>query len=340
LKIIVLTGGISSERNVALASGRAIVSGLRDLGHSVRVVDPAFGAVLLPEQEIFQSHPSIGKEFPTAAELKSYSNRKVIECLLSDVFDAADLVFLALHGKFGEDGKMQALLEMRGVKYTGSDVISSALAMNKHISKIIFQYHNIPTPKWTIVSKPADADHLDKLVRDSFRYPLVVKPNDEGSTVGLSIVQPDSQGVSLKKALDLAFDYSDNILLEEFIPGRELTVAVLGTHALPVIEIIPLDGFYDYEHKYTKGKTNYVCPADISPNLASSLQETALNAHNALGCKAYSRVDFRLNPEGQFFCLEVNTLPGMTELSLVPQAARAAGISFPDLLNRIIELSL
>jgi D-alanine-D-alanine ligase len=340
MKIVVLTGGLSSERNVALASGKAIAAGLRESGHDVKVVDPILGASHVPEQEIFESHPSIGKEFPTAAQLKSYSNRKVIECINSDLFDNIDVVFLGLHGKFGEDGKVQSLLEMRGVRYTGSDVISSALAMDKDIAKIIFRHYSIPTPDWSIVPKPADSAQVDRLVKSSFGYPIVIKPNDEGSTVGLSIVQPDVEDVQLKKAVDLAFDYSDKILLEEFVAGRELTAAVLGSEALPIVEIIPIDGFYDYEHKYTKGKTNYVCPAKIPSDLAASLQKTALKAHNALGCKAYSRVDFRLNSQGKYFCLEVNTLPGMTEFSLVPQAARAAGISFPQLLNKIIEFSV
>lgn len=354
MKIVVLTGGLSSERNVALASGKAIAGGLRESGHDVKVVDPIYGASQPSEKEIFESHPSIGREFPTAAELKAYSNRKVIECINSDLVDDTDIVFLGLHGKFGEDGKVQSLLEMRGVKYTGSDVISSALAMDKDIAKIIFRHYDIPTPDWSIVPKPAAgfsresvgqtfrsvSEQVDKIVTDSFGYPVVIKPNDEGSTVGLSIVQPDVEDVQLKKAIELAFDYSDKILLEEFIAGRELTVAILGNDALPVVEIIPIDGFYDYEHKYTKGKTNYVCPATILSDLAASLQETALKAHNALGCKAYSRVDFRLNSEGKYFCLEVNTLPGMTELSLVPQAAKAAGILFPELLNKIIEFSL
>ncbi|MGH2574374.1 MAG: D-alanine--D-alanine ligase [Ignavibacteria bacterium] len=341
MNIIVLTGGTSSERNVALASGREIARALRESGHNVTVIDPVFGSEQPGEEEIFNANPVIGKEFPTMEELKTYSSRKVIECINSELFDDTDIVFLGLHGKFGEDGKIQSLLEMRGVKYTGSEVTPSAVAMDKDISKILFIHNSIPTPNWYMVEKGRNSyEEIDEKIKLYLGYPAVIKPNDEGSTVGLSIVQPDVEDVQLEKAVDYAFEYSDRIMLEEYIDGRELTVTILGDEALPVVEIKPRDGFYDYEHKYTKGKTEYFCPADIPDSLASQLNEFSLLAHKSLGCKAYSRVDFRLNSSGESFCLEVNTLPGMTELSLVPMAAKARNISFPELLNRIIELSL
>lgn len=341
MNIIVLTGGISSERNVALASGKGIAEALRKSGHNVRVIDPVYGSAQPSESEIFDSHPVIGSEFPTASELKIYSNRKVIECINSVLFDNTDIVFLGLHGKFGEDGKIQSLLEMRGLNYTGSRVTASAMAMDKDISKIMFRHYGIPTPRWFMLDRQNySMQEVDKRIKDEFGYPAVVKPNDEGSTVGLSITQPDVEDVQLEKALTLALEYSDKIMIEEYIEGKELTVAVLGDEALPVVEIKPIDGFYDYEHKYTKGKTNYLCPADIAHPLSVELQEQAMLAHRSLGCKAYSRVDFRLNSDGEYFCLEVNTLPGMTELSLVPQAAKSSGISFPELVNKIIDLSL
>ena len=341
MNVIVLTGGVSSERNVALASGKAITGALRELGHGVRVVDPVYGDLHPSEEEIFSSRPVIGKEFPTAAELNAYSNRKVIECINSSLFDSTDIVFLGLHGKFGEDGKIQSLLEMRGVKYTGSRVTSSAMAMDKNISKIMFEHYGIPTPQWFMLNGSGiGAQDIDLKIKEKFGYPAVVKPNDEGSTVGLSIVQPDVEDVQLRNSMNHAFEYSDSVMVEEYIGGRELTVGILGENALPVVEIKPVDGFYDYEHKYTKGKTHYICPADIPEPPTLELQEQALLAHRALGCSVYSRVDFRLNPEGEYFCLEVNTLPGMTELSLVPQAAKASGISFPALAGKIIELSL
>jgi D-alanine-D-alanine ligase len=354
LNIIVLTGGISSERIVALASGKGIAEALRASGHKVKVIDPVFGTSQPKEDEIFSSNPAIGKEFPTAVELKQFSNRKVIECINSSLFDNIDIVFLGLHGKFGEDGKVQSLLEMRGVNYTGSGATASAVAMDKDISKIVFGHYDIPTPRWftleTVIlsggknpihqNRRHSMDEVDRKIKDSFGYPAVIKPNDEGSTVGLSIIQPDIEDVQLENALVAAGEYSDRIMVEEYISGRELTVAVLGAEALPVVEIKPIGGFYDYEHKYTKGKTEYISPADIPKSLAAELCRQSLLAHRSLGCKVYSRVDFRLNSAGEYSCLEVNTLPGMTELSLVPRAAKACNISFPDLLNKIIELSL
>jgi D-alanine-D-alanine ligase len=341
LNIIVLTGGVSSERNVSLASGRGITKALREAGHNVRVIDPIYGTSQPAETGIFSSHPVIGKDFPSVEELKAYSNRKVIECINSELFDNTEIVFLGLHGKFGEDGKVQSLLEMRGVRYTGSQVTSSAMAMDKDISKIIFNHFGVSTPGWFMIERGNYSfNHVDQKIRAYFDYPVVVKPNDEGSTVGLSIVQPDVEDVQLKKALDLAFEYSDRVMLEQYVEGREVTVAILGDEALPVVEIKPKNGFYDYEHKYTSGMTEYFCPADLPENSAEDLQQRGLTAHRALGCKAYSRVDFRMDAKGGFYCLEVNTLPGMTELSLVPKAANAVNISFPELLNKIIEYSL
>ena len=341
MNIIVLTGGTSAERNVALASGRAIAGALRSSGHTVKVIDAIYGAVQPVEDSIFEGRAAIGQEFPSAEELKKYSNKKVIECINSDIFDNTDIVFLGLHGKFGEDGRIQSLLEMRGVKYTGSGVTSSAMAMDKDISKIMFNHFGVPTPRWFMMEKwNYSIAEIDRRIKDSFDYPAVVKPNDEGSTVGLSIVQPDVEDVQLAAGIEGAFAYSDKIMIEEFIEGRELTVAVLGDEALPVVEIKPKDGFYDYEHKYTKGMTEYICPADLPKSLAEELREKSIVAHNSLGCKVYSRVDFRLSPIGEYYCLEVNTLPGMTALSLVPKGALATGMQFEALLSKIVELSL
>ncbi len=341
MNVIVLTGGVSSERNVSIASSRAIANGLRAAGRYVKVVDPVYGSRQPPEEEIFDSRPVIGKEFPTLDELKTYSNKKVIECINSDLFNNVDIVFLGLHGKFGEDGRIQSLLEMRGMKYTGSKVTSSAMAMDKDVSKIIFSHFGIPTPEWFMIENGSySLNHVDEKINAYLEYPIVVKPNDEGSTVGLSIVQPDVEDVQLRNALKSAFEYSDRVMIERYIAGRELTVAILGEEALPVVEIKPKEGFYDYEHKYTSGRTEYFCPADLPEELANELRSKALLAHHVLGCRAYSRVDFRMNSQNKFYCLEVNTLPGMTELSLVPKAAAAVGISFPILLDKIIELSL
>lgn len=341
MNIIVLTGGLSSERNVALISGRAITSGLKELGYNVKVVDPVFGIKQPDEESIFNSHPEIGREFPSAGELNTYSNKKVLECINSDIFDNTDIVFLGLHGKFGEDGKIQALLEMRGVKYTGSKVVSSAVAMDKNLSKLMFLTSKIPTPGWFMLDKSISKSIMFEKIKSKYsgQY-VVIKPNDEGSTVGLSILKPDFNDIQINDALNMAFDYSEKIMIEEFIPGRELTVAILGDEKLPVVEIIPKDGFYDYEHKYSKGMTDYSCPAVLPGEIENELKNSALTAHKALNCHAYSRVDFRMNDKLEFYCLEVNTLPGMTETSLVPKAAKACSISFPELLKKIIELSL
>jgi D-alanine-D-alanine ligase len=342
LNIIVLTGGNSAERNVSLASGMGISKALRDSGHIVKVVDPVFGSDQPPEHEIFSGRAVIGQDFPSSQELNTFSSRKVIECINSSLFDKADIVFLGLHGKFGEDGRIQTLLEMRNVKYTGSGFISSAMAMDKDISKILFNHYNIPTPAWFMIEKNNSGStmNIDGRIKKYIGYPSVIKPNDEGSTVGLSIVQPDVEDVQLGKAIERAFSYSDKVMVEQFIEGRELTVAILEEEALPIVEIKPKDGFYDYEHKYTGGMTEYICPAELPGSLTEELREKSLIAHKALGCRVYSRVDFRLNPKNEYFCLEVNTLPGMTEMSLVPKAAKAVNISFPELLNKIIELSL
>lgn len=339
MNIIVLTGGTSSERNVAIASGKAIANALRSSGHSVKVIDPMYG-ISQPEESIIFSSKEIGKEFPSADELKSFSDKKVFECLSSSLFDNTEFVFLGLHGKFGEDGRLQSMLELRGLKYSGSGVTSSAVAMDKNLSKIIFKEAGIHVADWLMVDKNAKPISLNEKIRKSFGYPVVVKPNDEGSTVGLSIVKPDVEDIQLVNALNEAFKYSESVMVEKFIEGKELTVAVLGDVPLPLVEIKPKDGFYDYEHKYTKGMTEYICPAEINHEIAEEIQHAAMIAHNSLGCKAYSRVDFRMNSENEFFCLEVNTLPGMTELSLVPKAAQAAGIDFKTLLEKIIQLNI
>jgi D-alanine-D-alanine ligase len=341
MNIIVLTGGLSSERNVAIKTGRAITSGLKELGFNVKVVDPVFGVNQPSEEQIFNSRPEIGREFPTVNELKAFSNRKVLDCINSSIFDNVDFVFLGLHGKFGEDGKIQALLEMRGVNYSGSKVVSSAVSMDKHLSKLIFLTNNIPTPAWFMVDNYFSRAEMNNRIKNSYSsQSVVIKPNDEGSTVGLSILKPDYTDIELEKALNLAFEYTNKVMVEEFIPGRELTVAILGDETLPLVEIIPIDGFYDYEHKYSKGMTDYICPAVLPAEIENELKLSALAAHKALYCHAYSRVDFRMNDKNEFYCLEVNTLPGMTETSLVPKAANARNISFHELLKKIIELSL
>jgi D-alanine-D-alanine ligase len=343
MNIALITGGPSSEREVSLSSGRSILKSLRELNHSVKVIDPIYGAENIPEEIIFGD--KISKTSPSFEKLqilKEKSNRKILECINSALFDDIDIAFLALHGKFGEDGKVQTLLEYRGIYYTGSGIFSSALEMDKDFSKNVLELYGFKTPLWITISRDSfkNTDSINKIITDKIGYPCVIKPNDEGSTVGLSIIQPDVEDAQLPAAIDTAFKYSDKIIIEECIDGMEITVPVIGQEAFPVIHIIPKDGFYDYEHKYTKGMTEYICPADITGDITEKAKELSLKAHNLLGCSVYSRVDFILNNKNELYCLEVNTLPGMTETSLVPKSAKAAGMEFTELIERIIQLSL
>ncbi|MCH7773439.1 MAG: D-alanine--D-alanine ligase [Bacteroidetes bacterium] len=251
--------------------------------------------------------------------------------------DKIDLVFLALHGKWGEDGIIQSLLELKGVKYTGSCVLSSTIAMDKNFSKTIFQKNNVNTPSWFTINKKFNRDEVVSTIKLKFGYPVIIKPNDQGSTVGLSIVKNDEE---IFKAIEAAFQYSVLTMIEEYIPGREMTVAILEDKPLPVLEIIPNSGFYDYKSKYTSGLSEYIVPADVSEDVFEKMQQQAITAFRSLRCKVYGRVDFRLNDENIPFCLEVNTLPGMTETSLVPKMAYAVGLSFEELIDRIIRNSL
>ena len=344
MNIVLITGGPSAEREVSIVSSKSIVKALRELGHKVRVIDPVNGVNIAEEDEIFKG--GVRKESPSLEELSEIhrlSNKNILNCINSDIFDNTDLAFLGVHGKFGEDGKIQTVLELRGINYTGSDVFSSALAMDKNVSKIILRSAGIKTPEWLVLNKNTyDGDHekLNKSISGSVGYPCVVKPNDEGSTVGLSIVQPDVEDIQLGNSLELAFSYSDKVLIEQYIKGRELTVPVIGEEAFPVIEIRPKDGFYDYEHKYTKGMTEYFCPAEIPLEIENKAKEHALKAHRILGCSVYSRIDYILDEKNELYCLEVNTLPGMTETSLVPKSAAANGMSFNQLIDRILNLSI
>lgn len=334
MKIAVFLGGTSSERNVSLASGTAIAKGLKQAGHDVILLDPAFGK----DQKI-EPFTQVGMTPPEQKELKKLPaehGRALFETVEIILSENIDIVFNALHGGIGENGIIQSLFEAARIQYTGSGVMASALAMNKVTAKHIFQSYGVPTPEFLFYEKNSDWPTARKEILSKFKYPIVMKPNEEGSTVGLSIVHEE-------KELDDAWKKAANfghVLIEEYISGRELTVTVLGDRALPVIEIIPEGGFYDYEHKYTKGKTNYVCPAEIPGEVAAAAKHFAVKAFQGLRCKAYARIDFRLSEKNELFCLEVNTLPGMTETSLVPKAAKAEGIEFEELVDRIVKLSL
>lgn len=335
-KIIVLLGGYSSEREVSLVSGRAVGGALRQLGYEVVYLDPADGRIQWNENDspvVHEMPPPCKNPDPEELKKRRQQFHHLIGILIEE---QPDFVFNALHGGEGEDGHWQALLDMLGIPYNGSDAIASAMAMHKSVAKKLFDAAGVLTPRSLMFPENTPIDKTEPQISAHLRYPVVVKPDCEGSTVGLSIVA-DKSGLS--RAFSLSESYGA-VLVEEYIEGREITVAILGDQALPVIEIIPEGGFYDYVHKYQKGKTQYVCPADLLKSSAEKVQHLALKAFQSLGCSGYARVDFRLGLDSRFYCLEVNTLPGMTETSLVPKAAKAAGIEFPELIDTIIRLSL
>jgi D-alanine-D-alanine ligase len=301
LRILVLKGGDSSEREVSLSSGGRVTAALRTRGHDVTEADPSGDALAV---------------LPAAK--------------------AVDVVWLALHGGAGEDGTIQALFDLAGVRYTGSGHLASALAMDKDLSKIVFRAAGVPTADWWMLRAGADTDwktpafasRMTKLLGS----PIVVKPSKQGSTVGLSIVKATEP---LAPAIAEAFKHDDEVMLEAFVPGRELTVGILGDWVMPVGEIIPKHEIYDYECKYTPGMAEEIFPAAIPPTVRDEAQRLTRLAYTALKLKGCARIDFRLHPDGGLFCLEANTLPGMTGTSLVPQAAQADGIGFPELCERI-----
>ena len=291
-KIAVLMGGPGEEREISLKSGKAIQLALEAIGYNVL----------------------------------SITMENKLGDIISDLH-SVDLVFLGLHGSIGENGTIQGFLESLGVKYTGSNPVSSAICMDKNISKIIARDSKVNTPNWKIVTRD------QTLNEDNSEFPLVIKPNDQGSTVGLTIVHDESE---LGPALNLAYNYSSSVMVEQFIEGRELTVTLIGDKALPVCEIIPSHELYDYECKYTSGMSKYVCPADIDLDLTKRVQEITERLFDVLKCRHYSRADFRLDHEDNLWFLEMNTLPGMTDTSLAPMAAKAAGFSFIELIDRIV----
>lgn len=299
-KIAVLMGGRSSEREISLKTGRQVSQALLEKGYEIKQIDPA--GDLIDELQGFQP----------------------------------DVVFIALHGRYGEDGTMQGLLEILGFPYTGSGVLSSALCMDKVMAKKIMEYEGIPTPPYQVITEQYDRSTIESLTKE-MGLPLVVKPVREGSTIGVSIVREEDE---LEKALHEAFKYDQSVLVEKYIDGIELTAAVLGTkelRVLPLIEIVSETEFYDYTAKYTPGMSHHIIPARIPPEAAAQVEELVLKTYKAMNCSQYARVDLMLNKKYEPFILETNTLPGMTETSLLPDAARAAGISFAELVSLLVD---
>ncbi len=295
-KIAVLMGGLSAERDISLRTGNAVLSALQEAGYE------AFGL-------------DVGRD--VAVKLME---RKV------------EVAFIALHGRYGEDGTIQGLLEMMQIPYTGSGVLASSVAMDKVTTKKILLYHELPTPGFQVYRKGEDLEKFLALCR---HFPLVVKPAREGSTIGISIVK---DVMALRAGIDAALKFDDLVLVEDFIQGMEVTVGILGGEALPIIQIAPKGGFYDYHAKYTVGQTEYILPAPLDGAVYDRIQQVAMEVYRVLGCVGAARVDFMVR-EKEFFCLEANTIPGMTETSLLPKAARHAGIEFGELAQRILEES-
>jgi len=333
MKVAVLLGGTSAERDVSLVSGLAISKALAEAGHQVTAVDCAFGDQVINDWDA-EINDIILVEHSDFESKKQELDRNILRTVQFLLEKQINIAFIALHGGYGENGQIQALLELMKIPYTGSNSLASGIGMNKHISKILFQKQGIPVPEWVKLDGPQD---INKGIISKLGYPLVIKPNDQGSTVGLTIVQEKDQ---IQPAVERAFQFSEAVLAEKYIPGKEVTVSILGDQALPIIEIIPEHGIYDYECKYQKGKSQYIVPAGLSEKTALDLQNYAVQAYKTLGCRHYARVDFRLSPQDRPFCLEVNTLPGMTPTSLVPKAAKAVGIGFPELVDRIVSMAI
>lgn len=326
-RIALLFGGTSPERIISKRSAASVYNAIKNLGYNCTLINPAYGDFQPEKTDVF-----FMDEDPV-----EISNRNYVKAINSELLDDIDLAFIVLHGKWGEDGTIQSLLELRGIKYTGSRVLSSSISIDKDMSKILFLHYGVQTAKWFSIDKNYDNGSVIKSIEDQFGFPAVIKPNDQGSTVGLSICHNSSQ---VEEALKLSFQYSDKVIIEEYIPGREMTVAILDNKALPVLEIKPKHGIYDYECKYTTGMSEYIVPAEIPKEAAERLQSQAMLAFNALGCQTYGRIDFRMDNNFEPYCLEANTLPGLTSTSLVPKMAKAVGISFEQLVDRIIRLSL
>ena len=318
-----------------------VARALSERGHEVTLLDTERGRLSLAQWQApkIGSAPPAGTELePTRVTAAEPTGVAVVERLAGSLGDV-DVVFLALHGGWGEDGTIQGLFEMAGIPYTGSGVLGSALAMDKERAKRVVRDAGEPTPDWGILEvREAGEPSNEELVRARSQAgggQVIVKPNAEGSTVGLTLVSSNEE---LRSAFGEAARFGRQVLFEKYIPGRELTISILGSDVLPIVEIIPAGGIYTYQAKYTKGQSRYEVPANLPPALTSAIQKSALRAFRVLGLEGFARLDYRLAPDESFWFLEANTIPGMTPLSLLPMAASAAGISFEELVERVVEL--
>lgn len=339
MNIVVLCGGLSNERDVSLSSGSRVAKALKEKGHNVFLLDLFLGydsdfdsALEVITTKGSLAKFSVGEEMPNLAQVRAMrTGASRIGPNVLELCQAADIVFLALHGEEGENGKVQAMLDIHGIKYTGSGYLGSALAMNKSLSKTLFGKNGILTPEGITVSKCSKT-------YENVGFPCFVKPCSGGSSVGTAIVRSEEQYTA---ALEDAFRFEEKVIVETYIKGRELTVGVIDGDAMPVIEIIPKSGFYDYKNKYQAGATIELCPAPIPEEITKKVQDIATAAHRVLMIDAYSRADFIWDEDAdKIYCLEVNTLPGMTPTSLVPQMGAELGMDYGTLCERLIEVSL
>lgn len=340
MKIIVLAGGTSTEREISIVTGTQVAKALRARGHRAVMIDVFTGLKDADPEHIFEGDYDV-EEAAEAIRACDAQIPELVKCrkqffgpMVLELCAAADAVFMALHGSNGEDGKIQAVFDLLGIPYTGSGYLGSALAMDKEMSKQLFRENKVPTPDEMILRR---GERLLPASRSPVGLPCVVKPACGGSSVGVSIARTQEE---YEEAVREGFRYEDVLIVETYIQGREFSVGMIDGEAYPVIEIAPLQGFYDYHNKYVAGSTVETCPADLPQELSDRMQKAALSACAALKVDSYGRVDFMMDEAENIYCLEVNTLPGMTPTSLLPQEAAAAGMDFPALCEKLIEVSL
>lgn len=339
MNIVVLAGGISTEREISIVSGTGICKALKERGHRAILIDVYCGQEEISMDDLFPEEYDVDK---AAAYMRSF-DEKVPEMIASGkeffgpnvltVCKAADVVFMGLHGENGENGKVQAAFDLFGIRYTGSGYLGSAIAMDKGLSKQFFEEYGVPTPKSVMLNKE---DPAGRIAESGIGFPCVVKPCCGGSSVGVYIPQDEKE---LQDALQKAFAYEDTLIVEEYVKGREFSVGVVDGEAYPVIEIAPIEGFYDYKNKYQAGSTVETCPANLSKEATERMQAYAVKAFHALRLSGYGRMDFMMDEKENMYCLEANTLPGMTPTSLLPQEAAVLGMSFGELCEKLIEVS-
>lgn len=348
MKIVVLAGGTSTERDVSLSSGTKIYKALRSLGHQVILLDVYLGYegeysgcsadlnVFEMEKDWSEGISSIASTAPDIEAVKAMrkdGGKSFFGPQVIALCQEADIVFLALHGENGENGKVQAAFDLLGIRYTGTDYVSSALAMDKGLAKDLFVLHHVPTPAGVCDYM----ENLQKKVPEEVPFPVVVKVCSGGSSVGVSIARNEAEYFAAVKE---AAKYDEKAIVEQYIEGREFSVGVIEGKALPVIEIAPLAGFYDYKNKYQAGSTIETCPADLPEEKAREMQDVAEQVFSVLRLKKYARMDFMMDKAGNIYCLEANTLPGMTPTSLMPQEAQAIGKSYEELCQWIVDISM